>query len=104
MNIKDRLTKPLYKHSFDGDSLHTYILFEDMDTILEEQAKIVKEYVAEVLKLAAEKAKTKIQKKSIYGKYRKWRNVGEEEVFDLSDYEMKVSVDKDSILNIINEL
>lgn len=104
MNIKDRLTKPLYKHSFDGDSLHTYILFEDMDTILEEQAKIVKEYVAEVLKLAAERAKLSVKKKSVHGKYRKWQNTKEDEEVDLFSYDMQYFVDKDSILNIINEL
>lgn len=104
MNIKDELTKPLYKYSFDGDSFHTYILFEDMDTILEEQTKIVKEYVTEVLKLAAEKAKITAKKKSVYGKHRKWQNVKDGEEVDLFAYEMQYFVDKNSILNLIEEL
>lgn len=43
-NLKDKLTKVLYQNSFDGDSHHSYIKFENMDKILEEQTKIAKEY------------------------------------------------------------
>ena len=44
-NLKDELTKVLYQNSFDGDSHHSYIKFENMNKILEEQTKIAKEYV-----------------------------------------------------------
>lgn len=42
MKIKDQLTKPLYENSFDGDSYHTYIKFENIDSIISEQQNIVK--------------------------------------------------------------
>lgn len=60
-DLKEQLTKPLYQNSFDGDSYHSYILFENMDKILEEQTGIVKEYTKlkcqELLLIVAEKAR-----------------------------------------------
>lgn len=44
MTLKDKLTKPLYQNSFDGDSWHMYIKFEDIDKILDEQVRIVEEH------------------------------------------------------------
>ena len=46
MSIIDKLTKPLYQNSFDGDSYHTYIKFEDMQTILLVQEKAIKQNIA----------------------------------------------------------
>jgi len=45
MNIEKLLIKPLYQNSFDGDSYHTYIKFENMQIILSEQEKAVKQYM-----------------------------------------------------------
>lgn len=45
MNIERLLTKPLHQNSFDGDSYHIYIKFEDMQTILLAQEKAVKQYM-----------------------------------------------------------
>jgi predicted house-cleaning noncanonical NTP pyrophosphatase (MazG superfamily) len=56
----------------------------------------------ELLEIVAEKAETKTEKKSQYGKYRKWQKVKEGGEFDLFSYHMKVSVDKNSILNAVN--
>lgn len=56
----------------------------------------------ELLLLVAEKVKIKTEKKSQYGKYRKWQKVKDEEEFDLFDYEMRTSVDKTSILNVVD--
>jgi len=57
-NLKEQLTKTLYQNSFDGDSYHSYILFENMDKILNEQTVIAKEYAKskceELLKIVAE--------------------------------------------------
>jgi hypothetical protein len=75
-----------------SDKLH-------VEWLLVEFAKIK---VQEALQAAAESAIIKVQKKSQYGKYRKWQNVKEDEEFSLFDYEMKSSVDKDSILNAYN--
>lgn len=57
-----------------------------------------------VLKLAAENAKISVKKKSQYGKYRKWQKVKEGENIDLFSYEMQTFINKDSILNIINQI
>jgi hypothetical protein len=57
--------------------------------------------VKEALQVAAESAIIKVQKKSPFGKYRKWKNVKEDEV-DLFNYIVQYSVDKDSILNAYN--
>lgn len=89
MNLKDNLTKPLYQKSFDGDSYHTYILFENMDVILEEQVKVAKEYAKEkckeLLEIVVEKAKvTTIWEGNTSSEY--------------VDYD----VDKDSILNAVD--
>ena len=40
MKIKDKLTVPLYEKSFDGDSYHSHIKFENMDVILSAQENI----------------------------------------------------------------
>jgi len=45
MKIKDKLTTPLYEKSFDKDSYHLYIKFENIDVILSAQEKITKEYM-----------------------------------------------------------
>lgn len=50
----------------------------------------------------AEKAVTKAEKKSQYGRYRKWQKVKKDELVDLFDYEIRYSVNKDSILNVVN--
>lgn len=63
----------------------------------------MKEAVRRALELAAENANIGIKKRSQYGKYRKWQKVKEEEV-DLLDYEVQYSVDKESILNTINQV
>lgn len=44
MTLKDKLTKPLYQNSFDGDSWHMYIKFENIDKILDEQVRIAEEH------------------------------------------------------------
>lgn len=56
----------------------------------------------ELLEIVSEKAETKIQKKSVHGRNRKWQNVKDDEEFDLFSFEMRVSVDKNSILNAVN--
>lgn len=73
---------------------HYFVIKEAM----KEFAKIKCE---ELLEIVMEKAVTKTEKKSQYGKYRKWQKVKEGEEFDLFQYEMKCSVDKDSILNAV---
>jgi len=60
----------------------------------------VKMMLQDLLSLAAKKAEIKVQKKSMYGKNRKWQNVKEMEI-DLFDWEIQHSVDKSSILNIL---
>lgn len=44
MKIKDKLTVPLYEKSFDKDSYHLYIKFENIDIILSAQEKITKQF------------------------------------------------------------
>jgi len=87
--LKTQLTKPLYQNSFDGDSYHSYILFENMNKILEEQTAIAKEYTKqkcqELLLLVAEKAKIK-ENRSMSNGY---------------DYTERY-IDKDSILNCVD--
>jgi hypothetical protein len=82
----------------------TNSLFTDIQKSLIEKA--MKEYTElkckELLEIVAEKAKIKTEKKSQYGKYRKWQKVKDDEEFDLFDYEMRNSVDKDSILNSVD--
>ena len=56
----------------------------------------------ELLKIVAKKAEIKVEKKSYYGKYRKWQKVKDDEAFDMFDYETKFSVDKDSIINAVD--
>lgn len=56
----------------------------------------------ELLEIVAEKAEVKTEKKSQYGKSRKWQKVKDGEEFDLFKYEMRNSVDKDSILNAVD--
>lgn len=56
----------------------------------------------ELLLLVAEKAEVKTEKKSQYGKYRKWQKVKDDEEFNLFDYSMRNSVDKDSIFNAVD--
>ena len=50
MKLKEKLTKPLYQNSFDGDSEHTYIRFENIDVVLSKQEDIVKKYTIEFYK------------------------------------------------------
>ena len=60
--------------------------------------KFAKMKVQETLEVVAYKAIVKVQKKSQYGKYRKWQNVRDNET-DLFEYTVMYTVDKDSILN-----
>ena len=48
--------------------------------------------------VSASKVDIKVEKRSQYGKYRKWQKVKENEEFDLFQFEMKSSPDKVSIL------
>jgi hypothetical protein len=56
----------------------------------------------ELLAVVAEKAEIKVEKRSHYGKYRKWQKVKDDEEFNLLYYEMKTSIDKKSILNAVD--
>jgi hypothetical protein len=100
-NLKEELTKPLYKNSFDGDSYHSYILFENMDKILEEQTIISKKYAElkckELLEIVAEKAEIQNEYYSTLTGQTK-ENVGQE---FWTDWE-KLSINKDSILNAVD--
>lgn len=71
----------------------------DLISVMKEYAEIK---CKELLEIVAEKAKIKVEKKSQYGKYRKWQKVKDDEEFDLFDYEMRNSVDKNSILNAVD--
>jgi hypothetical protein len=55
-------------------------------------------HVEAALKAASE-VYIKVEKKSQYGKYRKWQKVKEGEEVDLFNYQMQYSQDKESILN-----
>ena len=74
----------------------------DEDIILECMHDYAKEKCQELLEIVAEKAKIKTEKKSQYGKNRKWQKVKDNEEFDLFYYEMRNSVDKSSILDAVN--
>ena len=68
---------------------------EDINDIMIEFAKL---HVQAALKEASE-VYIKVEKKSQYGKYRKWQKVKEGEEVDLFNYQMQYSPDKKSILN-----
>jgi len=74
---------------------HYFVIKEAMIEFAELKCK-------ELLNIVAEKAETKLEKRSQYGKYRKWQKVKDDEEFDLFDYEMRTSVDKKTILNAVN--
>lgn len=76
------------------------------DTYLKKEIaiKFAKSYAEQYLKLAAERAEIDMNKKSQYGKSRKWQKCKEGEEVDLFSYEVKYFVNKDSILDIIKEL
>jgi hypothetical protein len=60
--------------------------------------EFAKLHVQAALKEASE-VYIKVEKKSQYGKYRKWQKVKEGEEVDLFNYHMQYSQDKKSILN-----
>lgn len=75
---------------------------EEIQSSKDAVIEAMRQYGEEVLKIAAEKAKIEMKKKSHYGKYRKWQNVKiEEEEVDLSDYTVQYFVNKESILNCL---
>jgi hypothetical protein len=65
---------------------------------LENMIEFAKLHVQAALKEASE-VYIKVEKKSQYGKYRKWQKVKEGEEVDLFNYQMQYSQDKKSILN-----
>jgi hypothetical protein len=81
------------------DIRETYLTDSDITSAMKEYARLKCE---ELLKIVAENAQIKVEKKSQYGKSRKWQKVKENEEFGLFDYEMRTSVDKSSILNAVD--
>jgi hypothetical protein len=73
--------------------------FESALKAMQEYAKLK---CQELLLLVAEKAVIKTEKKSQFGKSRKWQKVKDGEDFDLFAYEMRNSVDKGSIFKAVD--
>lgn len=71
------------------------------DISVDSMIEFAKLHVEAALKTAS-KVDIKVEKRSVYGKYRKWQKVKEGEEFDLFDFEMQSSPDRKSILNSYN--
>ena len=100
MTAEDFLQDSLTISHFYNDKYDKMCCFSsDVQKAMKEYARLKCE---ELLKIVAEKAEVKVEKKSQYEKNRKWEKVKEDEEFDLFDYEMRTSVNKDSILNAID--
>ena len=64
----------------------------------------MKEACKQTLELAAENVQVDMMKKSQYGKYRKWQKTKKGEEVDMFSYDLKWIVDKQSIINTINQI
>lgn len=98
MTVEDKFNK--YFKTF--PKYGTYLAEDWKKEIIKISKQYTKLKCQELLQIVSEKAVIKIEKKSQYGKYRKWQKIKDNEEFDLFDYEMKSSVDKNSILNAVN--
>jgi hypothetical protein len=70
----------------------------NFDNIPDFMIEFAKLHVQAALKEASE-VYIKVEKKSQYGKYRKWQKVKDGEEVDLFNYHMQYSQDKKSIIN-----
>jgi len=80
--------------------LISVILNPSVDRIKE----AMKEACRQTLELAAARASIEGKKKSQHGKYRKWQKLKGTEEVDLFSYDIQYSVDKQSILNTIDQI
>lgn len=98
INLEEILWKSFYNNNIPKP---THTLAEITQKAVKEA---MKEACRQTIELAAENAEIEMNKKSQYGKYRKWQKVKDKEEVDLFSYEVKYLVNRQSILNTINQI